>query len=97
MIDFDYESAMRQIHEIREIAARMTAARGQKLDAAAGCIESSWKGPTAGKFREICADLEAGVDREAARIRSLADDLESASRMIEKAEREAQMEIGVRD
>jgi len=96
MLVFDYDKAMAQVRELRQIAGEMARTREQKMCEAIDCVRGSWKGLTGQLFVLKCADLEARIDKEVRNIRMIADDLEIKANMVAQQESEASMMITAR-
>ena len=89
MLVFNYNKAMAQVSELRRIASDMTNTNNRNMAKAISCLQSGWQGQTAQQFLKKCNDLKELIEKEATKIRKVADSLEHTARTVEAAERAA--------
>ena len=93
MIRFDFNGAMAQVRELRDISAGMQKMKGGTLAAAKYGIQGAWKGAVSQQFIRKCEDLDVLIGKEAKNISQLASSLEHSARVIEAAERAAELAL----
>ena len=89
MILFDYQKAMAQVRELRQIAGDMRRLHSQTLTEIKSGVDNGWKGETGQRFLAKCAQLQGRIEKEANTISQLADSLENTANQIAKEERAA--------
>ena len=89
MLIFDFNKAMAQVKELRQIASSMKNMNNQTLANAISGVQGAWDGQTSQQFLKKCNELKELIAKEAKNIDQVADSLEHSARIIEAAERAA--------
>ena len=89
MLVFDFNKAMAQVNELRQIASDMNRMKNSVLAEAISGVQAGWQGQTAQQFLSKCNNLKELIVKEVRNIETVADSLERTAKIIEAAEREA--------
>jgi len=88
-LTFNYNSAIAQVRELRDIARQMRTLSSQSLESAITGAGNSWKGQSATRFLAKCRELKSQAETEANSIDAVANSLERSANAIAEAERRA--------
>ena len=89
MLEFDYQQAIRQVEELRQIADELRRVKSQSVESAINSVGASWKGETSQRFLTKCGEIRDRIEKEAANISDIADSLEASAKQIAEEEASA--------
>ena len=89
MIVFDYNKAMAQVRELRQIASDMNKTKNGTLAEAISGARTGWQGSNGDTFNNKCSTLNNLISNEVNNINSVANSLERTAIIIDRTEREA--------
>ena len=81
----DYDRALQNVRELRQIANELTRAKASRLRSIDDSVRQYWSGQAATEFLLKISEYQMEIESEVARINKLADDLEAAARKAQEA------------
>lgn len=88
-INMNYREAMQQARDLDTLAGRIRSTANQKVEESMQLLSSGWKGNNATEFLRKYSELKSQILESAEELRSIADDIRTAARIIYNAEMEA--------
>ncbi|MBR3165723.1 MAG: WXG100 family type VII secretion target [Lachnospiraceae bacterium] len=88
-INMNYREAMQQARDLDTLAGRIRSTANQKVEESMQLLSSGWKGNNATEFLRKYSELKRQILESAEELRSIADDIRTAARIIYNAEMEA--------
>lgn len=85
----NYREAMQQARDLDTLAGRIRSTANQKVEESMQLLSSGWKGNNATEFLRKYSELKRQILESAEELRSIADDIRTAARIIYNAEMEA--------
>ena len=88
-INMNYREAMQQARDLDTLAGRIRSTANQKVEESMQLLSSGWKGNNATEFLRKYSELKRQILESAEELRSIADDIRRAAKIIYNAEMEA--------
>ena len=88
-INMNYREAMQQARDLDTLAGRIRSTANQKVEESMQLLSSGWKGNNATEFLRKYSELKSQILESAEELRSIADDIRRAAKIIYNAEMEA--------
>lgn len=85
----NYREAMQQARDLDTLAGRIRSTANQKVEESMQLLSSGWKGNNATEFLRKYSELKRQILESAEELRSIADDIRRAARIVYNAEMEA--------
>lgn len=85
----NYREAMQQARDLDTLAGRIRSTANQKVEESMQLLSSGWKGNNATEFLRKYSELKRQILESAEELRSIADDIRRAAKIIYNAEMEA--------
>ncbi len=85
----NYREAMQQARDLDTLAGRIRSTANQKVEESMQLLSSGWKGNNASEFLRKYSELKRQILESSEELRSIADDIRTAARIVYNAEMEA--------